>query len=300
MGISPVDIFITVDKIPAPGQKANGVPGSLHTAGGGPAPNAACAFARLGGTASVITSLGDDYWADFIRKELDRFDVRHDQCIVRKKCPTALATAWITSKSGERTIVLDRHPRLFITPRDIRLSGLPHPALIMVDGRHVDADLKLVRWGRKIGARIMLDVGSVRNPVDDLFPYLDMLVCADEYACHYWRTRSPQTAAAKFKESGIPEVVVTAGIGGSYGLNAAGISHRQRAYKVKAIDVTGAGDVFHGAYLYGTLKEWALPHKMAFASAAAALKCLKPGARDGIPTYRQTQLFLSQRKPMYA
>jgi len=293
LGISPVDFFVSIDRYPTPGRKVNGVPENSLIAGGGPVPTALCTFSRMGGATSLVTSLGDDRWAQFIRQELDRFGVKHDLCLVRKNCPTALASAWINIHTGERTIVLDMSPKLHIKPRDITLHRLPIPKLIQVDGRHVEADVKLARWGKKVGAKVMLDVGSVRNEVDELFPYIDYLVCAEEYACHRIKTRSIEKAARGFRRLSIPEVVVTSGIGGSFGIDADGETARQKAFRVRAVDVTGAGDVYHGAYLFGIHRGWNLARKMKFASAAAALKCRRPGARAGIPTLRQTVAFMN-------
>ncbi len=299
VGISPVDFFVSIDKYPAPGRKINGIPDHVLIAGGGPVPTAACTFAKMGGSASVISSIGDDRWGDFIREELDIFGVRHDLLIVRKRCATALASAWINIHTGERTIVLDMSPRLFIKPRDINLSLLPKPKLVQVDGRHVAADVKVARWAKQLGARVMLDVGSDRNPVDDLFPYVDYLVCADEYACRYFKTRSMEQAAQRFKKIGIPEVVVTTGTAGSCGINSEGQVARQKAYRVDAVDTTGAGDVYHGAFLYGIHRGWDLPERMKFAAAAAALKCRKPGARMGIPSLRQTINFMRKHRRLH-
>jgi len=296
IGISPVDFFVSINAYPPPDRKINGIPDRALIAGGGPVPTALCTFSNLGGSASVITSIGDDHWGDFIRTELDRFGVGHDHVIVRKRCSTALASAWINAHTGERTIVLDMSRRLYIRPRDIRLSRLPRPKLLQVDGRHVEAGVKLARWARRVGARVLLDVGSDRNPVDDLFPHIDFLVCADEYAFARRKTRSLQKAARGFKALGIPEVVVTAGTKGSFGIDADGRAARQNAYRVQAVDTTGAGDVFHGAFLYGIYRGWDLPTRIRFASAAAALKCRKPGARAGIPTLRQTLDFMRKHR----
>ena len=144
-GIAPVDFFVSIYDFPAPGRKINSVPASSLIAGGGPVPNAACTFSRLGGRASVISSFGDDYWGRLAREEMDRFGVSHDLCIIRNNCPSAVASAWININNGDRTIVLDRHPRLFIRPRDIKLARLPKPQLILIDGRHPQADAKLAR-----------------------------------------------------------------------------------------------------------------------------------------------------------
>jgi len=300
MGISPVDFFISAEGYPEAGRKITGVPQSSLIAGGGPIPNAACTFAGLGGSAAVICCFGDDSWGRFAIREMDRFGVDHHHCIFRKKSSSALASAWINIADGDRTIILDMPSRMYIRPRDVVLSRLPQPKLIEIDGRHIEADMKLARWGRKAGVRVMLDVGSVRNPVDRLFPYIDILVCADDYARHYFRTGSIVTAVRGFSDMGIGEVVVTEGINGSFGIDNKGREIRQRAYKVRSVDATGAGDVYHGAYLYGLHREWDMARRMKFASAAAALKCRKPGARLGIPTLRQTLRFMKNHRAYYA
>ena len=55
------------------------------------------------------------------------------------------------------------------------------------------------------------------------------------------------------------------------------------AFKVHAVDTTGAGDIFHGGFIYGLLRNWSLERIMAFANAAAGLNCTHLGARSGIP-----------------
>ena len=300
LGISPVDFFVSMKEYPPCGKKIDGITGSNLIAGGGPVPTALCTFSKLGGRSAVISCYGDDKWGRFARKELERFKVDHRHCIIRKNCTSALAFAWVEMKSGDRTIVLDMDPRLTIKPTDLKLNLLPHPKLIHIDGRFVPACVKLARWGRKIGAKIMLDVGSVRNKVDELFPYINYLVCADQYALHFWKTKSIRKAAEKFKNLGIAEVTVTSGIKGSYGIDGEGQSCYQKTYKVQAVDVTGAGDVFHGSYLYGLHREWDLPYRLKFASAAAALKCRSRGARDGIPSLTKVLNFIKNHRIYHA
>ena len=67
------------------------------------------------------------------------------------------------------------------------------------------------------------------------------------------------------------------------------------AYEVPARDTTGAGDVFHGAFLAGYFKGMDLEANIKFASAVSALKCTKVGGRDGIPSYEDTLSFMNSR-----
>lgn len=67
------------------------------------------------------------------------------------------------------------------------------------------------------------------------------------------------------------------------------------AFAVEVLDTTGAGDVFHGAYLVGLLQGWDLRLTAQFATATAALKCTKLGGRRGIPDFAETVDFLRWR-----
>ncbi len=55
---------------------------------------------------------------------------------------------------------------------------------------------------------------------------------------------------------------------------------------MRAVDTTGAGDVFHAGYIYGLLKGWTIEKTVEFASAFAALKCLKTGGRTASRPWR--------------
>ncbi len=87
---------------------------------------------------------------------------------------------------------------------------------------------------------------------------------------------------------------MTAGRAGAYAVAGDDAWH-QPAFPVAVRDTTGAGDVFHGAYLFGVLQGWELRRTVAFAAAAAALKCRALGGRAGIPTLAETARFLVER-----
>ena len=71
---------------------------------------------------------------------------------------------------------------------------------------------------------------------------------------------------------------------------------RVPAFKVKTVDTTGAGDVFHGAFAVGLLESWPVSAVTAFASAVAAMKCRSLGGRAGIPSRAEALSFLRERK----
>jgi sugar/nucleoside kinase (ribokinase family) len=104
-------------------------------------------------------------------------------------------------------------------------------------------------------------------------------------------------AAARLRQLGPPVVVVTEGERGSWCATPDGQFHVP-AYPVRPLDTTGAGDVFHGAFLYGRARGWDLRRSLALASAAASLKCRALGGRAGIPTLEEAlSLVESNERP---
>jgi len=93
------------------------------------------------------------------------------------------------------------------------------------------------------------------------------------------------------RQLGPKEVVITLGPNGSIGWDGGKVIS-QKAFPVEAKDTTGAGDVYHGAYIYGLLKEWDMAACMHFASAVAAIKCKEIGARKGIPHREEVIQFM--------
>lgn len=87
-------------------------------------------------------------------------------------------------------------------------------------------------------------------------------------------------------------VYVTQGAQGCVWLDAGTLQH-QPAFEVQVVDTTGAGDVFHGALAVRLAQKGSVTEAVRFASAVAALKCTRPGGRDGIPDYDQTCSFMS-------
>jgi len=250
-------------------------------------------LSRLGISTGVIAAIGDDPFGHAMIKGLQAERVNTDYMIVKKNKQTAIATGYIEKGSGRRTMVL--HRNIEVLARDIKTNALPIPKIVHLDGRDMPATMKLARWARKVGALVSFDIGSIRNDVSDVLPLVDHLVVADQFGFGFTKTRTAKAAIEKLQKISKGTIVVTEGLKGSTGLENGKYVY-QKAFRVKNVDTTGAGDAFHSGYLYGLLHGWSLAERMEFGAAVAALKCTRPGGQSGLPTLSAAKRFLAERK----
>ncbi len=294
MGIVPLDLLYAVDRFPQPGGKVNAV--DLCIQGGGPVPNALVGLSRLGMSTALIAVLGNDWVGRFGMEELQKENV-DCRFVITKKAPSAAAAGFVERDSGRRTMAFYR--RVGISPTDIRTSRYPIPRLIHLDGRDLEASMKLARWGKRVGALISFDIGSIRNDVRAVFPLVDHLVVADAYALPFTGARSAKQAAECLRRQCPGSIVVTQGTKGATGLEKGEHAHGP-AFRVNALDTTGAGDAFHAGYLFALLRGYDMAARLRLGAAVAALKCTRAGGRLGMPTLRQLNRFLKSDPEVYA
>ncbi len=293
LGIIPLDFLVQIPRFPERGGKVDA--DSLCVQGGGPIPNTMVGLRRLGLKTTVIAVVGDDMAGQISIEELrrEKIDTRH---VIVKKQPSATAYGFIEPE-GRRTIAL--HRKIGISARDLKLDTYPIPRLVHLDGRDLEATLKLARWAKRVGALVSFDIGSVRNDITPVLPLIDHLVVADAWAFPYCGTRAVKTALRELHTITGGTVVVTEGIKGATAFEGGRFVHHP-AYKVNAVDTTGAGDAFHVGYIYALLQGKDLSTRLKIGSAVAALKCTRPGARGGMPTRSALSRFLKGKPKTYA
>ncbi len=140
----------------------------------------------------------------------------------------------------------------------------------------------------------MLDAGRVRPGMLEIARECDYLVASERFALDLGWDGDAERFRGTAAGMGAGVVTVTLGAKGSVTYRGGEII-AVPAFAVEAVDTTGAGDVFHGAYVFGLLRGWALREVILFASAVAAMKCRRMGGRAGIPTLEEARTFLGDR-----
>jgi ribokinase len=260
-------------------------------AGGGPVATALVALARLGVRVCMAGAVGDDMYGQRILDDLRDAGVAIDGMQVR---PGSSHLAFVVAEPGRdrRTIWWHNDPEVF--------AGLTiDPALLRgARALHLDtlvpaAAIEAAHTVRANGGLVMLDAGSFREQALELMPLCDALVVSERFGREATGEAVAAEAARALHARYGSLVVVTAGERGSWCVSRNEAFHTP-TFEVPTVDTTGAGDVFHGGFLYGLLQGWPLPQVARFASATAALKCRAAGGRRGIPTREEIETLLRE------
>lgn len=295
IGVSTLDLFMVVDELPGDElvQRAE----SSLLQGGGPVATALVALARLGCRTAMLDKLGDDWKGRLILEEFKREGVNAEHLAVLPEASSSIASILVRRRDGARTIVYAPGDAGELLAAELDFALLAQAKILHVNGRHLEASLAAARFARERGVLVSFDGGAhrYREELRELVALSDLCVVAREFACAFAGTADQDEAAARLREHGAGTVVITAGREGCWGWDASGTALHQPAFcSVKSADTTGAGDAFHGGFLYGILSGCDLQGSLRFASAVAALNTRELGGRTALPTLAEVRAFLLQ------
>jgi len=287
VGHASYDLVFAVDHHPTADEKA--FAHHFIGCGGGPAANAAVAVARLGFKSAFAGYLGNDYFGQRNLEEFQEAAVNTD-FIVRGDSPTPVSTIWV-KPDGNRALVNYRRSTRPLAASQLDFSHC-HPNVILFDGHEPDVSAELIKRieGRKIPT--VLDAGSVHSGTLQLLEHIDYTVASQKFSHEFTGEDDPEPAAVKLSHY-CPSVVITLGEQGLVWKNRHG-SGSLPAFSVDAVDTTGAGDAFHGAFAAGLAAGKPWRKLLAYAAAAGALCCTKHGARPAIPSAKEVSEFLKK------
>jgi len=291
LGLNAMDTICMVDRFPQPNTKT-GIR-NVRREPGGQVATAMATCSRLGLTTRYIGSVGDDDLGRAQIESLHQSGLDSEFVRIVSGATTQFAIILLEEGIGERTILWHHDPALNYPPKELRREMITSGRILHLDGCDSEAALQAARWAREAGIPVVIDIDELYDDsTDELLRNVDYLIAAEEFGQRVLGNLDPEDAARTLADRyGSPVVGITLGDRGAVFLEK-GRLLRSPSFEVKVADTTGAGDVFHGAFIYGLLQKWDLEQIARFANAAAALKCTQIGARRGIPTIEQIHTIL--------
>ncbi len=275
VGHASYDLVFSVAHHPAEDEKISAE--GFVSCGGGPAANAAVTVAKLGFEACFAGFLGLDIYGEKHYQELLELGV-HTNLIIRGSSPTPLSTI-LVKPDGRRALINYKGDTLPLSSGIIDFSSVT-PRVVLFDGHEPHLSSSLLERTQTENIPTVLDAGSVHEGTLALMENVDYLVCSEKFARQF--AGDEEIALARLAEIS-PAVVITLGERGL-------IWRRGQeqgilpAFPVNAIDTTGAGDAFHGAFAAAVSCDMNWLDVLRYASAAGSICCTKIGARSGLPS----------------
>ncbi len=299
LGEVAVDWVAQVPHFPKPDEKIDST--SQDTFSGGVTANYVTACSRLGVLTGFIGAGGNDEWGEFLLKDFKKEKVDVTFFPLKKGMKSPVNFIFVVSDSGEKTIIQSPYMQTTrIEFDEIDPNYLTKAKLIHTTAIHPELALKTLQLAKANGVKISLDLESqiaVRGweNLKPIISLVDVLMPNKEGARTISHKQDLDEVGQFFIEQGVKVVVLTLGKDGCKIFTQNEI-FKVPGFPIKPVDTTGAGDTFTATFdVCYSIKGWDLKKSARYANAAAAIKCLKLGARTGMPTFKQVEDFLRKQ-----
>ena len=249
---------------------------------GGQAASAMVVCSRLGLRAKYVGKVGGDETGAFSLQSIRSEGVDTEDVAVVPGVTNQLAMIIVDSSTGERTILWHRPAEIATTPEEVTTEKVAGGRALLIDGHDAPAAARAAALARERGIPVVLDAESVKEGTAEVVANTDILIASRDFPRAFTGASDLERAFDELRAAGPRVVGATLGSIGAVVMVADGSVVASPAYRVDVADTTGAGDVFHGAFLYGLLAGWSVDRTLAFSNAAAALNCTAAGARGGV------------------
>lgn len=283
IGHSSYDITFQVEKYPVENTKMR--LGKHIDCGGGPASNAAYLLGLWGCDVSFQGVVGNDYYGKKIKKELESANVKTEYLELVDSYNTGLSFIIANKTKTTRTILTSQDD----DGKRCTISNDNNYDVILVDGEEEEMSKKILLNNQN--AIKIIDAGSYKPSTVNLCPYVDYLVCSKNFALDY--TKLPYDGSIeslmeihkKLERDFNNTIVITLEDKGCF----TKIESEYKlipSIKVKAIDTTGAGDIFHGAFTYFISNNYSLEKACYLSNITGAISTTKVGGRYSVPSLK--------------
>ena len=179
VGLCTLDVIQLVDRVPGSNEKL-----TAHeqvVAAGGPAANAAVAFAHLGGAATLLTAIGCHPLGIAVVADLERLGVTVVDLAADSVEPPAVSSVLVTASSGDRAVASTNATAYRLAPPDDLDTLVTDCDIVEFDGHHPELAVAAARAARAAGRRTVLDGGSWKAGTERLLPWIDVAVCSADF-----------------------------------------------------------------------------------------------------------------------
>ncbi len=283
--------------LPKPGET---LIGSTFTYGqGGKGSNQAVAAKRAGADVNMVTKTGNDPYGKLMLEFYKSEGINSELVFRDSENSTGIALILVDENTGENTILIVPGACHNITSADVDSAEetIKNSDMLMVQMEvNMDATLKAIRIAHESNVPIIMNPAPAQKLDDSIFEMVDYMTPNETEAeiltgIKTDSLKNIKLAADWLFEKGVKNIIITMGRDGVYIKNRfLGIT--VPAYRVKAVDTTGAGDAFNGCLAVALMEGLELTEAAKFANAGAALSVTKIGTALAMPYREEIEEFI--------
>ncbi|MCU0544886.1 MAG: PfkB family carbohydrate kinase [Oscillatoriaceae cyanobacterium Prado104] len=280
LGLATLDLVYLAEKPPGENQKVVAVDSTIIA--GGPAANAAVAFGSLGNAAVLGAVLGNHPIARLIHADLAEYNVKVIDLEPGRSDSPPVSSIIVTETTGDRAVISINATKSQAGSQAINPDVLASVNIVLIDGHQIAASQEIARIAKSKNISIVLDGGSWKPGLEEILPFVEWAICSDNFYppdCH-----NSQQVFACLSAAGISNIAITRGerpieyfSNNTYG--------SLEIPQIQAVDTSGAGDIFHGAFCHYILQA-NFTNALAAAAKVATDSCKFLGTRKWIKNWQ--------------
>jgi ribokinase len=286
VGSLNMDLVVSVKSLPLKGETVTGSRFDMYP--GGKGANQAVASARMGARVEMIGAVGRDSYGETLLEGLKRDGIETSRILARSsKSGTGTGIALITvDAQGHNSIVVVAGANATLRPQDLDLAAEAFDAcdgVLLQFEVPMETVLHAAELSHRRGKRVILNPAPFQPIPDRLRSLTDLLVVNEIEGGQLTGLvgQSPEKTLQQLRDAGFKQVLLTHGDQGVYFADGLTSGHLP-ALKVEAVDTTGAGDTFTGAFA-AFYPEFGFHRALELAIKAASIAVTRPGAQSSIP-----------------
>ena len=274
-GLTTIDIQHFISSFPSANKKIKSIPPEIFV--GGPATNAAVAFAHLNGSAYLSSATGENPFTSYIEADFHSTQLHHFDLIDKQKFAPVISSVVTAVNNGDRNI-FTHHPEI-IEPAisAAELFQKTQPDIILADGFYPEFSIECVQLAHTKNIPVVLDCGSWKPQYEEMLHVADFVICSEDFL-------PPQCTnyAHVFefmKQKGVEFAAISRGDKSILFVE----KNNEGEIKIeqsKVEDTLGAGDFLHGAFCYYWLHSGHFRNALEQASKLASFTCEFKGTRS--------------------
>lgn len=263
--------------------------------GGGKVATGLVAASRLKLSAAIMGTVGDDIYGKFCINDFIHHEIDVQNLHIRKGSTTSFSIVLSDKETGGRSILYKPGTADPLQSEEINFDYIKNSKVLHI-AHAKETHIKAAKFAKEHGVQVLYDADHFSEEMEIILPYIDIFIASEFVYEHYFGNDTDYKKNLKLTLSKGPKAVVyTFGSNGCVGMTE-NEYFKVPAFKVFVKDTVGAGDVFHGAFVYGLCQKWSLKKTAEFASAVSAIKCTRIGGRAGIPTEEMVFEFIDTGK----